>query len=502
MFFKEKLAKMLAFFVYIKTKSWSKKPTLTQKKVFKYLIKKAEKTQFGINHNFKNISTFESFAKNVPIRTYEEIKPYIERIKNGEKNILWPGKPLYFAKTSGTTSGVKYIPITRESMPSHVQSARDATLHYINETGKASFLNKKIIFLQGSPALKEKNGIKIGRLSGIVAHYTPKYLRKNVLPSWETNCIDDWERKVEKISAETLNSDMGVIGGIPPWVQMYFEKLKDHSSKELIKDIFPNFELFVYGGVNYDPYKKIFQKLIGRKIDSIEYYPASEGFFAFQDKQKEKGMLLLLNSGIYYEFVELNDMKQKNPKRYNVGNVKMGINYVLIVSTSAGLWGYNTGDTVEFVSLSPHKILVTGRYEHFISAFGEHVISSEVENAMTEALKPLNCVVIDFTVAPKIEIKKEASCHEWWVEFESRVARHDLKTVEKRIENTLMSQNVYYKELIDGKVLSSLKVVPLKKGAFKRYMKKRGRLGGQNKLPRLSNGRQIVDELFNEVIKV
>ena len=501
MLLKEKLAKMFAFFVYHKTKKWSKNPTYTQKKVFKYLITKAEKTQFGINHNFKTISTLESFAKNVPIRTYEQIKPYIERIINGEKNILWPGKPLYFAKTSGTTSGVKYIPITRESMPLHVRSARDATLHYINETGKTSFLNKKIIFLQGSPVLKEKNGIKIGRLSGIVAHFTPKYLRKNVLPSWETNCIDNWEIKVEKISTETLNSDMGVIGGIPPWVQMYFEKLKEHSSKEMIKDIFPNFELFVYGGVNFDPYKKIFLKLIGKKIDSIEYYPASEGFFAFQDKQNEKGMLLLLNSGIYYEFVELTDMEKKNPKRYNVGNVKIGINYVLIVSTSAGLWGYNTGDTVEFVSLSPHKILVTGRHEHFISAFGEHVIGSEVENAMSEALELINCVVVDFTVAPKIEIKKEASCHEWWIEFESHVSRHDLKAIEKKIENNLMSQNVYYKDLIDGKVLSSLKVVPLKKGAFQRYMKKQGKLGGQNKLPRLSNSRKIVDELFNEVVE-
>ena len=282
---------------------------------------------------------------------------------------------------------------------------------------------------------------------------------------------------------------------------MYFEKLKEHSSKEMIKDIFPNFELFVYGGVNFDPYRKIFQKLIGKKIDSIEYYPASEGFFAFQDKQNEKGMLLLLNSGIYYEFVELTDMEKKNPKRYNVGNVKIGINYVLIVSTSAGLWGYNTGDTVEFVSLSPHKILVTGRYEHFISAFGEHVIGSEVENAMSEALELINCVVVDFTVAPKIEIKKEASCHEWWIEFESHVSRHDLKAIEKKIENNLMSQNVYYKDLIDGKVLSSLKVVPLKKGAFQRYMKKQGKLGGQNKLPRLSNSRKIVDELFNEVVE-
>jgi len=494
------LAKALAYFLVKKTRRWSTNPLNTQKKVFKNLIRKAKSTHFGLEHDFKNIKTFEDFSKKVPVRTYEEIQNYIELVMKGRKNILWPGKPLYFAKTSGTTSGIKYIPITKESMPTHINGSRDATLHYIHETGKTGFLNKKMIFLQGSPVLEEKNGIKTGRLSGIIAHHSPKYLKRNIMPSWETNCIEDWEAKVDQISAETLKEDMGVIGGIPPWVQMYFEKVKELSSKKTIEEVFPNFNLFVYGGVNYKPYKKTFDKLIGKKIDSIEYYPASEGFFAYQNTQKDKGLLLALNSGIYYEFIKLTDIQENSPKRYNVGNVKLGINYVLIVSTSSGLWAYDTGDTVMFVELNPHRVLVTGRAKHFISAFGEHVIGSEVEKALADALKSTNWIIKDFTVAPKIEDGKGLSCHEWWIEFDCKISNKEVHFLEQKIEQNLLSLNTYYRDLVEGKVLSRLKIISLKKGAFLRYMKSGGKLGGQNKLPRLSNNRIIVEQIKDEVI--
>ena len=498
---KEILAKILAYFIVKKTKRWAVSPLNTQKKTFKYLIKKAKSTRFGLDYDFKNIKTLKDFSKKVPIRDYEEMQNYIELVKKGQKNILWPGKPLYLAKTSGTTSGTKYIPITKDSMPTHINGSRDATLHYINETGKTDFLNKKLIFLQGSPVLADENGIKIGRLSGIVAHYTPKYLRKNIMPTWETNCIEDWETKVDQISAETLNQDMSVIGGIPPWVQMYFEKVKELSSKKTIEEVFPNFNLFVYGGVNYKPYKKTFDKLIGKKIDSIEYYPASEGFFAYQNTQKDKGLLLVLNSGIYYEFVKLTDIEENFPKRYNVGNVKLGINYIMIVSTSAGLWAYNTGDTVMFVELNPHRVLVTGRSKHFISAFGEHVIASEIEKALADALMSTSWDIKDFTVAPKIAEGKGLSCHEWWIEFESKISNKELQFLEQKIEQNLTSLNTYYKDLVDGQVLSHLKIIPLKKGTFLRFMKSRGKLGGQNKLPRLSNNRIIVEQIKHEIIE-
>ena len=385
---KEIIVKVYAKYVVKETLKWSNNPIQTQEKVMKMLVSKAKNTKFGKDHNFEKILNYKDFSKQIPVRDYEDVKPYIEKIIEGNKSVLWPGKPIYFAKTSGTTSGEKYIPITKDSMPFHVKGSVEATMHYIVETNNTAFLNKKIIFLQGSPVLKDVNGIKTGRLSGIVAHYTPRFLRKNTLPSWETNCLEDWEEKVEKVSKETLKEDMAAIGGIPPWVVMYFEKLLYLSGKKTISEIFPSFSLFVYGGVNFSPYKNIFKKLIGKKIDSIEYYPSSEGFFAYQDSQKEEGLLIQLNSGIFYEFIELSEMSKQDPKRISIKNVELNKNYVLIVSTNAGLWGYNTGDTIAFVSLNPYKIIVTGRYKHFISAFGEHVIGGEVEKALKKSIRP------------------------------------------------------------------------------------------------------------------
>ena len=492
---KEFLAKILAKYFVWKIKKRSKSPIQAQRKVFRNLILKAKETSFGKNHNFSKINSHRDFVRNVKVKDYEGLSPYFNRLVKGENNVLWPGKPLYFAKTSGTTSGVKYIPITKDSMPTHIKASRDAIFHYINETGKTAFLNKKVIFLQGSPVLEEINGVKTGRLSGIVAHFTPSYLRKNISPSWDVNCIEDWEEKVKQISLETIKEDMAVIGGIPPWVQMYFEKLKQLSKEKNISEIFPNFHLFVYGGVNFEPYRKMFKDLIGKETDSIEYFPASEGFFAYQDSQKSNELLLQINSGIYYEFIKLEEMKLKNPKRFTVKNVETGINYVLIISTTAGLWAYNTGDTIAFTSLFPHKIIVTGRYKHFISAFGEHVIASEVENALKQSLKKSQLKVNEFTVAPLINPKKGLPFHQWWIEFENAPKNEELEKLISSLDKNMQIQNTYYKDLVDGKVLKKLEIIVLKKDAFKKYMKKRGKLGGQNKLPRLSNDRKIVEEI-------
>lgn len=490
---KEVMATCLSHLYVWRIRKWAKTPLKTQNKVLKTLMSKAKDTSFGKDHGFEKIKSYKDFVLNTTVKDYEGLKPYIERVLGGEKNVLWPGRPLYFAKTSGTTSGTKYIPISKESMPTHIKGSRNAIFHYIKETGKTAFLNKKVIFLQGSPVLEKTNGIKTGRLSGIIAHVTPSYLKANIMPSWKTNCIEDWEKKVNEISKETIKEDMAVIGGIPPWVQMYFETLKEVGNKKVVSEIFPNFNLFVYGGANYDPYKKTFQKLIGKEIDSIEYYPASEGFFAYQDSQKSKGLLLCLNSGIYYEFIELSEMKKKNPIRHNVATVSVGVNYVLVISSSAGLWAYNTGDTVSFVSLCPHKIRVTGRYKHFISAFGEHVIGSEVEEALKEAVKSSNLNVKEFTVAPKINPEEGLSCHEWWIEFDVLPKKEEIEKFAKILDQNVRIRNTYYKDLVDGKILKELEVVVVKKDVFKNYMKKIGKLGGQNKLPRLSNDRQIVE---------
>ena len=494
---KEKAAKVYAKYVVWKTTKWSAYPNKTQEKVFKKLLIKGKKTRFGKEHSFGKIINHEDFSKQVPVRDYEGLKKYIKLITDGEKDVLWPGSPIYFAKTSGTTSGEKLIPITKDSMPYHVKGSVEATMHYINETSNTSFLNKKIIFLQGSPVLGETKGIKTGRLSGIVAHYTPSFLKKNTMPSWKTNRIEDWEKKVLEISKETLKEDMAAIGGIPPWVIMYFEKLLEITGKKTIKQIFPNFSLFVYGGVNYSPYKESFRRLIGKEIDSIEYYPASEGFFAYQDSQENEGLLLQLNSGIFYEFIEIDEMMKSCPKRLTIKEVKKETNYVLVVSTNAGLWGYNTGDTVEFTSLVPARVKVTGRYKHFISAFGEHVIGSEVEKALRETLNNQKISLKEFTVAPNVNPKKGLPFHQWWIEFDEQVSQEKIKKLEKEIDHNLQSLNSYYKDLVQGKVLRPLQIVVVKKGGFKSYMESIGKLGGQNKLPRLSNDRKIADQLIN-----
>jgi hypothetical protein len=485
-------AKIFARIIYRKTQKWAQHPVKTQQKVFRSLIAKAKETQFGRDHNFNAIKDHSDFTAHVPVRDYEDLKSYIDEVVKGKENVLWPGKPVYFAKTSGTTSGAKYIPLTKDSMPFHIQAARDAILHYIHETGKADFVDGKMIFLQGSPELEEKNGIKLGRLSGIVAHYVPAYLQRNRMPSLETNCIDDWETKVDAIVEETVNEDMAVISGIPSWVQMYFEKLKQKTGKP-VGDLFKNFNLFIYGGVNYEPYRAKFENLIGRKVDSIELFPASEGFFAFQDSQNEKGMLLLLDSGIFYEFIKSDDFFSENPERHTIGEVELHINYVLILSTNAGLWGYNIGDTVQFTSLSPYRVIVSGRIKHYISAFGEHVIGKEVELALQQAMEGSGIRVNEFTVAPQITPDVGLPYHEWFIEFESEPS--DLTAFSENIDDALRKQNVYYDDLIAGKVLRKLVVTRVQKDGFANYMKSIGKLGGQNKLPRLSNDRLIADKL-------
>ncbi len=491
---KSKIALLFAKTIRKQVYKWANNPVETQERTFQYLIKSARKTVFGKDHNFENIKTYEDFKKNVPVNDYEGIRTYVDRMVNGESDVLWRGRPLYYAKTSGTTSGAKYIPITKESMPTHVKAARNALLFYIAETGDASFVDGKMIFLQGSPVLKDLKGVQLGRLSGIVAHYVPKYLQKNRLPSWETNCIDDWETKVNAVVEETVKEDMSVISGIPSWVQMYFERLHEKTGKT-ISELYPKFNFFIYGGVNFEPYKNKFESLIGKKIDYVELYPASEGFIAYQDSQVEKGMLLQLNSGIFYEFIPADKFYEEHPPRLSVGEVELGVNYVIILNTSAGLWGYNIGDTVEFTSLAPYRIKVTGRIKHFISAFGEHVIGKEVEQALNDAIEGTNITISEFTVAPQVTPEEGLPYHEWFIEFENEP--ENLEDLAVKIDKSMQDQNIYYFDLIEGSVLKPLVITKVKKGGFHEYMKSIGKFGGQNKIPQLSDNRKIADVLQN-----
>jgi hypothetical protein len=487
------LAKPFAAYIASQTRKWSLQPAAYQQQTFQHLIEKGRSTVFGRDHSFESIRHHEDFKKHVPIRDYEDLKPYVEQILEGKPDILWPGKPEYFAKTSGTTSGTKYIPITKESVPNHINSARNALLSYVHETGRAMFLDGGLIFLSGSPELDEKAGIKTGRLSGIVNHHVPAYLRSNQKPSYATNCIEDWEEKLDKIIDETLHQDMTLISGIPPWVQMYFDRIHAQTGKK-IKDVFPNFSMFVYGGVNFEPYRAKLFESIGKKIDSIETYPASEGFIAYQDTQTEPGLLLLLNSGIFFEFVPAEEYFSDHPRRLNIEEVQIGKNYAVIISSNAGLWGYSIGDTVKFVSKNPYRIVVTGRIKHFISAFGEHVIGEEVEKAMQLTLQEFpGTELVEFTVAPQVTPAEGLPHHEWLIEFSK--APQDIEAFSQALDNQLRSLNVYYDDLITGNILRTLRITALSKNGFIDYMKSIGKLGGQNKVPRLSNDRKIADEL-------
>ena len=492
------LSKPLASYIQRWQKKWATQPEESQRRIFQSLIKKAENTAFGRDHDFKGIRNFKDFQERVPIKDYEGLSSYVKQILDGKSDILWPGKPAYFAKTSGTTSGTKYIPLTKDSLTNHINSARNALLSYVAETGNSKFLDGKLIFLSGSPTLDYNAGIATGRLSGIVNHHVPAYLRSNQMPSYDTNCIEDWEAKVDKIVDETHDQSMSLISGIPPWVQMYFDKLVEKTHKP-IKDLFPDFSLFVYGGVNFEPYRPKLFETIGSYVDSIETYPASEGFIAYQDSQEADGLLLLVNSGIFFEFVPLEEYFDANPRRLTLEEVELDQNYALILNSNAGLWGYSIGDTVKFVSKYPHRVVVTGRVKHFISAFGEHVIGEEVEKAMKLACDEFpETEIIEFTVAPNVTPAEGLPRHEWYIEFAK--TPKELSSFAKSLDLHLRNLNSYYDDLVTGSVLSELQIKTLSKNAFIDYMRSIGKLGGQNKVPRLSNDRKIADQLSAHIL--
>ncbi|RMZ61016.1 hypothetical protein D1632_03340 [Chryseobacterium nematophagum] len=491
-FLKKKAALIWAKKHVQKAEEFKKNAAKNQEEVLLSLVDTAKKTLFGREHDFENIHTIQEFQEKVPVSDYEDIKPYIERVKKGQANILWIETPEYFAKTSGTTSGSKYIPISKEGMPYQIKGAQSALFHYIAAKDNADFVKGKMIFLQGSPTLDEIYGIKTGRLSGIVAHHIPSYLQKNRLPSWETNIIDDWETKIDKIIEETENENMTLISGIPPWLIMYFEKLVEKHNKK-IKQIFPHLQLIITGGVNYEPYRDKMEELLGGKVDIIQTFPASEGFFAFQDDYTKEGLLLLTHHGIFYEFIPLEEYGKPHAKRLTLKDIELNKDYALILTTNSGLWAYSIGDVVRFIDKNPHRILVSGRTKHFTSAFGEHVIAYEIEEAMKATLVKHPAQITEFHLAPQVNPYEGLPHHEWFIEFEKEP--ENLENFRDELDRQLRKRNTYYDDLISGNILEKLHITTLKKTAFHEYAKSQGKLGGQNKIPRLANDRKIADLL-------
>ncbi|MEL6697717.1 MAG: GH3 auxin-responsive promoter family protein [Bacteroidota bacterium] len=469
-----------------------------QQKTFRELISKAQHTAFGKEHKFDQIQTYQDFQRQVPVRDYEKARDWFERIASGEANVAWPGQPLYLAKTSGTTSGAKYIPITHDSIRRQIQGARDTLLAYMGETGNTSFLDGKMMFLSGSPEIDSNpHGLKTGRLSGIVNHFVPSYLTANRVPTYETNIIEDWETKVSTIVQEIKDQDLRLISGIPPWVQMLFEELEAQTGKQPL-EVWPNLSVFVQGGVNFEPYAPIFERYFGDKVDLVELYPASEGFFAFQTTQADNGLFLAPDYGIFYEFIPLEEYGKPDARRLTLDQVELDKQYALIISTNAGIWAYDIGDTVKFTSINPWKIRVSGRVKHFISAFGEHVISEEVNAAIMAAAEATDATFQEFTVAPYIVEEKGASAHEWFVEFVQEP--NDFNQFVETLDVHLRQRNAYYNDLREGNILSRARVHRVQLNASRDYMKSIGKLGGQNKFPRLSNDRTIAQALKEYVM--
>ncbi|MEE4256416.1 MAG: GH3 auxin-responsive promoter family protein [Bacteroidales bacterium] len=490
------LARPLARVISRKLSHESVNAAYHQHEVFKYLMENGSGTVYGTLHKFGHIKSYDDFRKLVPIVDYETLRPYIERSAAGEKDVLWPGMPKYFATTSGTTSGSKYIPITPDSIHNHINTARNALLLYVKRSGNYRMAAHGMIFLQGSPVLEKKGVIPAGRLSGIVAHHVPAYLQKNRMPSWKANCIDDWETKVDAIVEETLKRRMSVISGIPSWLRMYFERLVERTGRP-VGDIFPDFSLMVHGGVNYEPYRPVMENLIGRPVDTLETYPASEGFIAFQDSGEGEGLLLNVNSGIFFEFIPVSEVDAASPERISLEEVETGTDYALVLSSNAGLWAYMLGDTVRFVSLNPYRLLVTGRVSQYISAFGEHVIASEVEEALAEMSSAAGARVNEFTVVPHISPASGLPHHEWLIEFGK-----EPPSVEKfasGLDLAMRKRNHYYNDLVGGKVLGPLKIKKLPPGSFRDFLKLKGKLGGQNKVVHAANCRDQADELLDMV---
>lgn len=475
-----------------KAEEFKKNAEKNQEELLFSLLNTAKKTLFGRTYDFENIKSVKDFQEKVPVADYEDLKPYIEKVKRGQRDILWIETPEYFAKTSGTTSGSKYIPISKEGMPFQVKGAQSALFHYIAKKNNADFVGGKMIFLQGSPELEEVFGVKTGRLSGIVAHHIPNYLQKNRLPSWETNMMEDWEAKVDKIVEETEKENMTLISGIPPWLIMYFEKLIEKNGKK-IKQIFPNLQLIVTGGVNYEPYREKMEELLGGKVDIVQTFPASEGFFAFQDDYTKEGLLLLTNHGIFYEFIPLEQYGKPNAQRLTLKDIELNKDYALILTTNSGLWAYSIGDVVRFIDKNPHRILVSGRTKHFTSAFGEHVIAFEVEEAIKATVEKFPAQITEFHLAPEVNPEEGLPYHEWFIEFEKEP--ENLDVFKNELDDQLRKRNTYYDDLISGNILQKLHISKLQKNAFQEYAKSEGKLGGQNKIPRLANDRKIADLL-------
>lgn len=479
-----------------------KHPIEVQNELLESLILKARNTEWGKKYDYKSIKSYSDYANRVPIQTYESLKPYIDRIRNGEQQILWNSDIKWFAKSSGTTTGKsKFIPVSKESLiDCHYKGGKDLLAIYHNNHPKSKLILGKTLVVGGSSQINRlENGSYTGDLSAIIMKNFPLWVEQRRVPKLADALIDNWEEKIDKMIKSTVHEDVSNISGVPSWTLVFIKKMLSTYKKENILEIWPNLELYMHGGVNFEPYKNQFEALIPSKsFNYYQNYNASEGFFGIQDLSGANDMLLMLDYGIFYEFIDIDEINNENPKVITLENVELNKNYALLITSNAGLWRYLIGDTIKFTSLNPHRIKVTGRTKNFINAFGEELIIENVEKALTLTCNKTNSIVTEFTVAPQFITSNKTGAHQWLIEFEKEPESvESFKTI---LDEELIKLNSDYEaKRFNSLVLAPPKIVKANNGTFYKWLQQKNRLGGQHKVPRLSNNRLYMEELLKLV---
>lgn len=488
----------LARLRYGRIQEWMDKPVDAQRAVLQDLITHAQYTEFGRKYGFNDLFDFRTFKQLVPIHEYDDLKPWIERTMNGEENLLWNTPVSWFAKSSGTTSDKsKFIPITTESLEDcHYQAAKDVLTLYYNTNPESDLLTGKGLVIGGSHQIHTINEeVQYGDLSAVLLQNTPFWSNWLRTPELSIALMDEWETKIEKLAQSTITENVTSISGVPTWTLVLIKRILEITGKANLKEVWPNLELYIHGGVSFTPYKEQFKKLIGDTIHYLEMYNASEGFFAAQDRLNDEGMLLFLNHGIFYEFMPVEEYGRKNPQTIGLNKVETGRNYALIITTNGGLWRYMVGDTVQFTSLSPYRIKVSGRLKHYINAFGEEVIVDNTDKAIAVTCEKTGAIVNDYTAGPVYFSDGGNGAHEWLIEFEKQPQNLDIFINE--LDAALQSVNSDYEAKRYKDIALRKPIIhALQKGTFNQWLKSKDKLGGQHKIPRLSNDRKYVEEIL------
>jgi len=478
--------------------AWKNHPEDSQREVLQDLVTSAQYTEFGKKYNFSKLFSIKSFKKAIPIHEYEDMKPYIQRIMDGEQNILWNTPIYWFAKSSGTTSDKsKFIPVSEESLQDcHYKAAKDVLTLYYSCHPDSDLLTGKGLVIGGSHNIHQVNeDVQYGDLSAVLLQNTPFWGSWIKTPELSIALMDEWEEKIEKLALSTIKENVTSISGVPTWTMVLFKRILEITGKKNISEVWPSLELYIHGGVSFKPYREPFNRLIGKKINYLEMYNASEGFIAAQENPDDEGMLLFVDHGIFMEFMPVSEYGNKDPRTIGLRKVELGKNYAPVISTNGGLWRYLLGDTIRFTSLDPYKIIVSGRVRHYINAFGEELIVDNTDRAISMACEQTNAIVNDYTAAPIYFSDNNNGAHEWLIEFEKDP--DNIESFTKELDKALQSLNSDYEAKRHKNIALRMPVVRvLKKGSFNNWLKSRGKLGGQHKVPRLSNERIFIEEIL------